>query len=191
MEIDGARVRWEACQTLNGSWGYHRDNRDYKSTDMLVRMLADTVSKDGNLLLNIGPDGRGAVTDIDRAALNGIGEWMRLHKNAIIGASSADGITAPEGTVLTRRGDRLYVHLLHWPFGHLHLPGLAGKVRFARLLNDGSQILPMRRSVNAQVLTTEPGSYPEGTLTLVLPVRRPDVAVPVIELFLDEDAPDA
>ena len=46
---------WEACQTLNGSWGYDRDNLDWKPVDMLVRMLADGVSKGGNLLLNVGP----------------------------------------------------------------------------------------------------------------------------------------
>ena len=44
---------WEACQTLNGMWGYDRDNLNWKSVDMLVRMLVDGVSKGGNLLLNV------------------------------------------------------------------------------------------------------------------------------------------
>jgi alpha-L-fucosidase len=61
MMLDGAPVTWEACQTLNGSWGYDRDNLDYKSVDMLIRMLVDGVSKGGNLLLNVGPTGRGAI----------------------------------------------------------------------------------------------------------------------------------
>ena len=64
MMRDGQPVLWEACQTLNGSWGYDRDNLAYKSPDMLVRMLVDTVAKDGNLLLNIGPNGRGAISAI-------------------------------------------------------------------------------------------------------------------------------
>lgn len=42
-------------------------------------------------------------------------------------------------------------------------------------------------SPDAQALTTEPGAQPAGTLTLELPVRRPDVLVPVIELYLDSD----
>ncbi len=46
---------WEACQTLNGSWGYDRDNLEWKPPGLLVRMLVDGVSKDGNLLLNVGP----------------------------------------------------------------------------------------------------------------------------------------
>ena len=71
-----------------------------------------------------------------------------------------------------------------WPFETLHLPGLADKVEYAQLLNDGSE-LKMRvidPDTAAQNLTQ--GGQPEGTLTLTLPVRRPDVAVPVIELFL-------
>ena len=59
MTVDGQPVTWEACQTLNGSWGYDRDNLDWKSVDMLVRMLIDAVSKDGNMLLNVGPTARG------------------------------------------------------------------------------------------------------------------------------------
>ena len=54
-------VPWEACQTLNGSWGYDRDNLQYKTADMVIRMLVDGVAKDGNLLLNVGPTGRGRL----------------------------------------------------------------------------------------------------------------------------------
>jgi alpha-L-fucosidase len=169
------RAAWEACQTLNGSWGYDRDNVDYKSPELLVRMLVDGVSKDGNLLLNVGPTGRGLIDPEAETRLAAIGEWMRLHERSIrgCGASSYD---APIDCRYTQNGDRLYLHLFSWPFKHVHLPGLAGKVRYAQLLSDGSEI---RLAEN-----TRPGAQPPGTLTLELPVRRPEVAVPVIELFL-------
>ena len=61
MTVDGKPVLWEACQTLNGSWGYDRENRDFKSVDMLLPMLVDAVAKDGNLLLNVGPNARGEI----------------------------------------------------------------------------------------------------------------------------------
>ncbi|XAS68709.1 alpha-L-fucosidase [Micrococcaceae bacterium Sec5.7] len=51
----------EACQTLNGSWRYRRDNLDCETPGILVRMLVDGVSKNGNLLLNVGPTARGAL----------------------------------------------------------------------------------------------------------------------------------
>ncbi|MFC7404023.1 alpha-L-fucosidase [Georgenia alba] len=187
MRRDGVDVAWEACQTLNGSWGYDRDNLGFKTPDLLLRMLVDSVSKNGNMLLNIGPDGRGAVTPRDRESLATIGSWMDLHADSVVGAGPADH-TAPPGTVLTQRGDRLYVHLFHWPFGHLHLPGLAGKVRYVRFLHDGSQIRAEATDPDQQALTTEPGGQPAGTLTLHLPTVRPDVEIPVVELFLDDGA---
>ncbi|NDL58533.1 alpha-L-fucosidase [Phytoactinopolyspora sp. XMNu-373] len=187
MQVDGERVVWEACQTLNGSWGYDRDNFDYKTPDLLVRMLVDTVAKDGNLLLNIGPDGRGAISGRDVETLAAIGRWMRLHARAVHGAGPAD-VEAPPGTVVTRRGDRLYLHLLAWPFGHVHLKDMAGKVRYAQLLNDGSEIQRTQIDPTQAAWNTTPGGQPPGTLTLTLPTVRPDVEVPVVEVFLEPGA---
>lgn len=183
MRISGEPVIWEACQTLNGSWGYDRDNTDFKSPDLLIRMLVDSVSKNGNMLLNIAPDGRGAVTDRDRDTLSSIGEWMRLHGSSVIGAGPAE-FSAPSGTVLTQRGHRLYLHLFVWPFGHVHLPDLAGRVGFARFLHDGSEVRFHVIDAGQQAWNMTPGGQPPGTLTLEVPVTRPDVQVPVIELFL-------
>ena len=73
MSADGERIIWEACQTLNGSWGYDRDNVDYKSVDLLIRMLVDGVSKDGNMLLNVGPTARGDFDPRAIATLRGVG----------------------------------------------------------------------------------------------------------------------
>lgn len=184
MSVAGTPVRWEACQTLNGSWGYDRDNHNVKPIRMILRMLADTVAKNGNLLLNIGPNGRGALTSHDSHVLHEVGEWMRLHRQAIVGAGDSS-FTPPPHTVYTQRGDRLYIHVFDWPFAQLHLPGLAGKVRFARLLNDGSEI-PMRvHEASKEALTTQQGGQPEGTLSLQLPIHAPDTPLPVIELFLE------
>ena len=189
---DGEPVVWEACQTLNGSWGYDRDNTDFKDPDLLVRMLVDTVAKDGNLLLNIGPDGRGAITPHDAASLAYVGEWMRLHRRSVVGAGSPDpelaaaiGPGLPPGVVVTQRDDRLYLHLFAWPFGHVHLRGVADRVRYVQLLHDGSELRTSVSDPDQKAWNTNPGGQPPGTLTLHLPTRRPDVALPVVELFLD------
>ncbi|WP_022900067.1 alpha-L-fucosidase [Humibacter albus] len=183
MEVDGQQVRWEACQTLNGSWGYDRDNDDYKSVDLLVRMLIDGVSSNGNLLLNVGPNGRGAFDPNANAALAGLGEWMRLHDRSIYDAGPST-FTPPRDVRYTQSGNRLYAHLFAWPFQTLHLRGLAGSVTYAQLLNDASELKTRVIDPGATAQNLTQGGQPEGTLTLTLPVQRPDVAVPVIELFL-------
>jgi alpha-L-fucosidase len=184
MTRGGAPVLWEACQTLNGSWGYHRENRDFKSVGLLLRMLVDTVSKDGNLLLNVGPTARGEFDPVAAATLRGIGQWMRLHARAIHGAGPSD-FTPPPDCRYTQRGDRLYLHLFAWPFDAVHLPGLAGRVKYAQFLHDASEVrqqLPDPEDTNAYA--TAPASQPSGTLTLQLPTQPPEVEIPVIELFL-------
>lgn len=183
LVVDGVPQVWEACQTLNGSWGYHRDNTDQKSPTLLVQMLADSVSMDGNMLLNVGPDGRGALAPRDERTLDEIGEWMRLHRDAIVGAGYA-GITPPREGVYTRRGNRLYLHLFSWPLGFVHLPELAGKVTYARLLDDGSWLRTSTADPDQQASHMTPAGEAEGTLTVHLPVRRPDVLMPVIELTM-------
>ena len=189
MEVDGVKVPWEACQTLNGSWGYFRDNYNDKSVDLLIRMLVDGVSKDGNLLLNVGPTGRGDFDDRARLVLAGMGDWMDKHSRSVYGAGASEFV-APQDVRYTQRGSRLYVHVFAWPFEHLHLPGLAGKVEYAQLLNDASEIQMREIDPDLEAFATGIGGQPAGTLSLVLPVRRPDVAVPVIELFLKEKEED-
>jgi alpha-L-fucosidase len=180
-------IAWEACQTLNGSWGYDRDNFDYKSPDLLVRMLIDGVSKDGNLLLNVGPTARGLIDPLAEGTLTAIGQWMRLHERSIRGCGASEYV-APPDCRYTQAGDRLYLHLFSWPFKHVHLPGLAGRVRYAQLLSDASEIHLVEPDPSRLHENTQPGGQPAGTLTLQLPVRRPEVAVPVIELFFDPSA---
>jgi len=92
VTVDGQKVVWEACQTFSGSWGYHRDESTWKSVDMLVKMLIDTVSIGGNLLLNVGPTGRGEIDERALSALQGIGEWMKRHNRSIYGCTQAPDV---------------------------------------------------------------------------------------------------
>ncbi|HEY8741752.1 MAG TPA: alpha-L-fucosidase [Chloroflexota bacterium] len=176
VEVDGKPVVWEACQTLNGSWGYDRDNLDWKPPALLLRMLVDAVSKGGNMLLNVGPTGRGEFDPRALATLQSLGDWMRVHGRAIYGATQSAYMPPPDCR-FTQRGDRLYLHLFAWPLKHLYLDGLAGRVGYAQLLNDASEVKVSEQSV--------PGA-PAGatTVRLDLPVQQPDVLIPVVELFL-------
>jgi len=183
--VDGKPVLWEACQTLNGSWGYHRDNLDWKSSEMLIKMLIDTVSKDGNLLLNVGPNARGEFEPKAIERLNDIGAWMRLHGRSIYGCGPSE-FTPPPDCRYTQNGKRLYLHLFDWPFGHVHLPGLAQRVAYAQLLSDASEILMRTIDPSQPAQNTTMGGIGADVLTLDLPVQKPDETVPVIELFLKD-----
>lgn len=183
MQKDGKPVAWEACHTLNGSWGYHRDNLDWKQPSMLVEMLIDCVSKNGNLLLNVGPNARGELEPRAKNSLEAIGEWMRLHSSAIHGCGASTYPTPP-GCRLTQNGKKLYLHILNWPMKHIYLDGLAGKVSFARLLNDGSEIQIPKAQPWGLAHHDGDQSDSKKTLLLELPIQRPDVLVPVIELSL-------
>jgi alpha-L-fucosidase len=184
VKVNGQPVVWEACQTFSGSWGYHRDEESWKSVDMLIQMLIDTVSKGGNLLLNVGPTGRGEIDEraIDR--LKGMGEWMRRHSRSIYGCTQApDEFKTPRDCRLTYNPstNRLYVHVFAWPFVELHLDGFGDRIAYAQLLNDASEIkIEGRPEWQAHHV----GDDSAGVTTLRLPVKKPNVTVPVIELFL-------
>ncbi len=182
VEVEGRRVTWEACQTFSGSWGYHRDESTWRSTEQLVQTLIDCVSKGGNLLLNVGPTGRGEFDERALDRLSGIGRWMRRHSRSIYGCTEAPaGFATPQDCRLTYNPAtrRLYVHLFAWPYKYLHLDGMAGKVDYAQLLHDGSEVgLKMDAWHSKQI------GLSADVLTLGLPQTRPDVTVPVIELFL-------
>lgn len=183
-ERDGKRVLWETCQTLNGSWGYDRDNVNWKSTEVLVQLLIDTVSKGGNLLLNVGPTARGEFDPVARETLAEIGGWTRQHGRSIYGATAATE-PSPQDCRFTKRGNRLYLHVFSWPLKHIHLEGFAGRVEYAQFLHDGSEILFREGDPNAVAQNTAMAEE-AGTVILEVPFRRPEVMVPVIELFLKD-----
>ena len=184
LRVNGQPMAWEACQTFSGSWGYHRDESSWRSADELICTLIDCVSKGGNLLLNVGPTGRGEFDERALDRLRGMGEWMKRHNRSIYGCTQApEEFAKPENCNLTYNPakKRLYVHVLAWPYKHLHLDGkaYAERVEYAQLLNDASEIRIGLDDWHAK--QARPGRQ---TLTLNLPAVKPNVPVPVIELFL-------
>ena len=124
--------------------------------------------------------------------LAGMGEWMKRHSRSIYGCTQAPSElgAAPQDCRYTYnpKTNRLYVHLFAWPFKHLHLPSLADHVRYARLMSDSSELVPVHVDPERVAQNTLMGGLPEGTLTLQVPLERPETPVPVIELFLTAPA---
>lgn len=185
VKVDGKPILWETCQTFSGSWGYHRDETTWKSVKQLVEILIDTVSKGGNFLLNVGPTARGEFDDRAMDRLSGIGKWMRHHSRSIYSCTQApEEFKIPQDCRLTYNPEtnRLYVHVFTWPFRKLHLDGFTGKVEYAQLLNDASEIKFSKPS-GQEYMDASKSTY-KDTITLQLPMQKPNVTVPVIELFL-------
>lgn len=74
---------WESCVTMNGGWGYNKHDTAWKSPELLIRQLIETVSSGGNYLLNVGPMGNGAFPQPAIQRLAAIGKWMHVNGQAI------------------------------------------------------------------------------------------------------------
>ena len=181
-EENGVRIPWETCQTFSGSWGYYRDEHTWKDNKQLLVLLIESVSKGGNLLLNVGPTARGTFDSRADDALAKMGEWMKYNSRSIYNCTQApDELEAPGNTILTYNPEtnRLYVHLLDYPLQNFLMRGYGDKVKYAQFLHDASEIK-----------IGKPHGYwveqeqAENDINLLLPVNKPNVEIPVIELFL-------
>jgi alpha-L-fucosidase len=185
ITVNGKKVPWETCQTFSDSWGYYRDEEGWKSPQQLVALLVETVSKGGNLLLNVGPTSRGTFDERAKNRLKEMGNWMNLHGRSIYGCTQApSGFRAPENCLLTYNpvSKRLYIHVLTWPLGNLFLDGFAGKIKYAQLLHDGSEVQFGKADRPFQ---NKLDNISSETVILKLPVKKPDPVVPVIEIILN------
>lgn len=185
-EETGELVTWEACQTFSGSWGYYRDEMTWKSPEMLVQMLINTVSIGGNLLMNVGPTARGYFDYRAEAALKAYADWMKYNSRSIYGCTMAEPellALCPNGCKFTQSedGKRLYIHLFEYPFKALELPGFEGKVDYVQFLHDASELFFKEGATQV----TDGGNKTEKLPPVIeLPVVKPNTIVPVIEVFL-------
>lgn len=169
VKIDGEPVVWETCQTLSGSWGYHRDEETWKSSGQLIRMLVNTVSTGGNLLMNVGPTATGEFDDRAVNALQVYQDWVSKNGEAIYGCT-ASNLTAPQDCRLTQNDKAVFIHIFAYPFRYLYLDNMGDQLDYAEFLHDASEIR----------FTVED----DGSARLQLPVLKPRVEVPVIKLYL-------
>lgn len=182
--IDGKKIPWETCQTFSGSWGYYRDEYTWKDTKQLLVLLIESVSKGGNLLLNVGPTGRGAFDHRAQQALANMGDWMQYNSRSIYGCTQApEEYEVPDNCLLTFNAEtnRLYIHLLDYPLQNFRLPGYKDKIQYAQFLHDASEI-----SITAPRGHWVAQKLAEKDVNLLLPVTKPNVEIPVIEIFLKE-----
>lgn len=143
----GDPLLWEACITMTSHWwGYDKHEKVYKTSEFLIRMLVDIVSKGGNLLLNIGPKPDGTIQKAFVDRLVAIGKWMDKYGEAICGTTASPFNLLPFYGRVTTKGSRLYVHVFAWPADRTaRLPNLRNMVRQACLLEKGKPQLAVAR----------------------------------------------
>ena len=132
----------------------------------------------------MGPTSRGYIDQRAKDALKVYEDWMSVNSRSIYNCTMAEPeFKAPADCRFTQSvdGKRLYVHLFAYPYAHLQLRGLAGKVDYAQFLHDGSELLFTEGKVDH---FSEGAAHAEDLLVINLPPVKPNVVVPVIELFL-------
>lgn len=147
---------WEACMTMNDTWGYKAYDTNFKSTETLLRNLIDIASKGGNYLLNIGPDSKGNVPQVEIERLHEVGRWMAINGEALYGTTptlfgAEAGAFSPtekdkQGKPKfvptwewrsTTAADKIFIELFTWPKdGAFHLDKSPRNVTQAYLLAD-------------------------------------------------------
>lgn len=168
--------KWESTRGVGHSFGANRNERpqDIVTTTELVRMLCDVVSKNGNLLIGIGPGADGRVPEQQVAPLRGLGEWMSVNGEALYGSRpwTVPSTTTTEGTEVrfTSHGDDT-VHAL--------LIDTPGRRTFALRDVDATDVTGVRLlGVDEPIKWT----IADGGLQVTLPERLPVSAAHVLEL---------
>lgn len=117
---------WETCLTINDSWGYNPSDRSLKSSRSLIHTLCEVAGKGGNLLLNVSPMGDGALPPEHVERLRAFADWMGLNRESIVGTTAGLEPWQFYGPS-TRRGNRIYLHLLMRPYETVSVRGVRVK----------------------------------------------------------------
>jgi alpha-L-fucosidase len=144
----------EMCDTINGSWGYNKNDHSYKSKKQIVQLVVKAAGYDSNLLLNVGPRPDGTIQPEFVERLTEVGTWLGEHGEAIYGTRGGPITPRPWG-VTTHKGNRIYVHVLDWKDSLLPLPSPPGKIAGIHTFK-GDATVPFRRDKDGLILRWDP-----------------------------------
>jgi alpha-L-fucosidase len=156
---------WEACMTMNDSWGYHRADDNWKSPKTIVRNLVTCARGGGNYLLNIGPAPDGSIPEESVRALTTVGAWMDRNGEAIYGTQPCQ-VQRSQFVNFSRKSNTLYAHVYFWPGTTVTIGGLKTKVKAARLLVGGKSVSFKQDDFRVQ-FTGLPAAPPDNPATVI------------------------
>jgi alpha-L-fucosidase len=126
---------WELCVTIAGAWGY-QPNLKPKPLKDYIQLLAKTAGRDGNLLVNVGPDPNGRIDTAQAERLREIGAWLGKYGESIYATRGGPFLPGDWGAS-THRDKTIYLHVLNWPAEKLTLPAIPAKIVRATALTGG------------------------------------------------------
>jgi len=165
IEAAKAGRAWEACMTMNDSWGYQRADDNWKSPRQVLRNLISCSRDGGNYLLNIGPRGDGSIPEDSIRILSSVGGWMDRNGSAIYGTDNCEPRRSNYAS-FTRRGNTLYMHVHFWPGETVTMCGLMAKVKSASLLATGKKVAVEQDHLRLR-LTGLPAHAPDDPITTI------------------------
>jgi len=131
---------WELCMTMNDSWGYQHNDQNYKSPLQIIDLFVDTISKGGNLLLNISPKSDGTIPAKQKIILEELGKWNKKHSSAIFSTEKGipyDHFYGP--TTLSKDKKTLYLFVRDLPKNNqIVLKGISNKINRAYVVGNGT-----------------------------------------------------
>ena len=170
---------WETPVTLNDTWGFKKDDHNWKSPAILIRQMVQVISRGGNYLLNVGPTAEGLIPEPSVERLAEVGRWLSTNKEAVYGNGPAPfSYELPWGLITTRRG-KLYLHVFDWPQKELVLYGLKNKIEKAYLLANKQNLKYTQQSNPA---------LDHYSLSIKMPPAAPDKNDSIIVLEIKGEA---
>jgi alpha-L-fucosidase len=158
-------VPLEACETINGSWGYNITDRNYKTVRQVLQLLIGAAGRNSNLLLNIGPMPNGAIQPEFTDTLAAAGKWLLQYGESIYGTRG--GPLGPQvWGVTTQKDKKIFLHLFKTPDANsLFLPGINETVKQVTLLEAGSKV-KYKQQKEGIIISTE-GVVIDGPDTVI------------------------
>ncbi len=172
--------RFEVCMTMNDTWGFKKNDHNWKSVRQLLRNLSDIASKGGNFLLNVGPTAEGEIPPESVERLEAIGRWMDVNGEAIHGTQAGPFPRRLSWGRVTRKTNVRqavwYLHVWDWPpDGRILLPTVDATPVAARLLG-GEAAISWKPSPEGLVLLLEGRpSHPDVSVVRVEFTSEPSV----------------
>jgi alpha-L-fucosidase len=162
---------WETIPTTNNSYGYSSTDNSHKPPEHFIRLVAAAASKGGNVLMNVGPMGNGKWDFRDIGIFSAIGAWMDKNGESIYGTTRTNDIPIPNWGVITKKGDKLYLHVHQWPSsGALWLGSLSADIQSANILSTGQALA--HSQVGKDIKINVPVDCPDASSTVIVLTLR-------------------